>query len=146
MPRPYVSGVTFTGGQIVLTVQLEESLAGQPVEISGYATQNSGGFATFYETQTAGANPDGTVVVYVKGTPGKPFMIGEAVTVSLRAAKVWVTVLTPEGGISRGGTLMAAADGTTWNNVTQVGWAGDPPSPWSDGQAAADGDPKFPDS
>jgi hypothetical protein len=142
MPRPYVSGVTFKGGQIVLTVQLDEYLAGQPVEISGYATQNSGAFANFYGIQTVGANPDGTVVMYVKATPEKAFMAGEDVTVSLRAAKVWVTVLS---GISPEGGPEKAADGTAWNNVQDEVWAGQSSS-WNAGPAAAGGGgSNFPD-
>ena len=141
MPRPYVSAVTFIGGQVVLTVQLDEYLAGQPVEISGYATQNSGAFANFYSIQTAGKNPDGTVVMYVKATPEKAFMAGEDVTVSLREAKVWVTVLS---GASPGGTPAKATDGTTWNSVQEEVWAGRS-SAWDAVQAATGGgDSNFP--
>jgi hypothetical protein len=144
MPRPYVSAVTFKGGQIVLTVQLDEYLAGQPVEISGYATQNSGAFANFYSIASVGANPDGTVVRYVMATPKKAFMAGEAVTVSLRAAKVWTTVLT---GISPAGPPVTAADGTTWNNVTQeISVSGESWSSGSASQASEDADSNFPDS
>jgi hypothetical protein len=142
MPRPYVSAVTFISGQVVLTVQLDEYLAGQPVEISGYATQNSGAFANFYSIQTAGKNPDGTVVMYVKATPEKAFIAGEDVTVSLRAAKVWVTVLS---GISPAGTPAKATEGTTWNNVLEEVWAGRSSS-WDAGPGAAGGgDSSFPD-
>jgi hypothetical protein len=144
MPRPYVSAVTFIEKQIVLTIQLDEYLAGQPVEISGYATQNNGAFANFYAIQSVGANPDGTVVMYVKGTPQTPFMEGEPVTVTLRAAKVWVTVLTGDGEISPQSQPAKATDGTTWNNAIKEVWAsGGPSSSWSAGQA---GDSSFPGS
>ena len=147
MPRPYVSAVTLLGGQIVLTVQLDEDLAGQTVEISGYATQNSGGYATFYSNQSAEKNPDGTVVAYVKATPAQEFMTGEIVTVFLRAAKVWVTMLTKEGGWPPNPPPAKAADGTSWDVVTNVGWAsGGPSSSWRPGQAAAGGGgSNFPD-
>jgi len=93
MPRPFVTNVTFKGGEMVLTVELDKFLANKPVEISGYATQNSGGFATFYDIQSVGETPAGTVVMYVKATPATAFNIGDDVTVSLRASSVWVTVL-----------------------------------------------------
>ena len=141
MPRPYVSGVTLKGGQIVLTVQLDEYLAGQPVEISGYATQNSGAFANFYGIQTVGANPDGTVVMYVEATPEKAFIAGEDVTVSLRAAKVWVTVLS---GISPAGPPVKAVDGTVWNSVQEEVWAG-ASSSWNGGPATGGSGSSLPD-
>ncbi len=145
MPHPYVSTVTFKDGQIVLTVQLDEYLADQPVEVSGYATQNSGGFATFYAIQSAGANPDGTVVMYVRATPEKEFMTGEDVTVSLRAAKVWITVLTEDGEAAPHDQPGKAPDGTAWNHVKEVGWASAGPMPsWGAGRSSGGGDSTFP--
>jgi hypothetical protein len=130
MSRPYVTKVTFTGGEIVLTVLLDNFLANTPVEISGSATQNSGGFALFNDTQSVGANPDGTVIMYVKATPSVEFTEGDDVTVFLRAASVWVTVLGEEqveqtssisASVSRQeGTL--AQDGATWGNPKEVGY------------------------
>lgn len=152
MPHSYVTKVTLKDGQIVLTVEVDESLAGEPVEISGYATQNSGGFATFYDIQSAGENPDGTVVIYVKATPTKAFQDGEDVTVSLRAARVWVTVLTesqdgqPSPQYHPAPTQQgpAAGDGTSWSIIRAVGWA----SPVllstpGDGQPSAGSDSSF---
>jgi len=145
MPRPYVSAVTFLDDQIVLTVQLDEYLAGQSVEISGYATQNSGGYATFYGFQTAEKNPDGTVVTYVKAAPAQEFMEGDPVTVFLRAAKVWVTVLREEGWKPENHPTKPATDGTTWDTVAKVGWAASngQASSWSPDQALAGGEPSF---
>jgi hypothetical protein len=143
MARPYVSAVTVKGDQLVLTVQLENFMAGQPVEVSGYATQNSGAFAAVHDLQTVGANPDDSVVMYVMVTPGKDFMAGEPVTVSLRAVvvKEWITVV---AGAAPVNTPTKASDGTTWEDVTEVGWTlGGPSSPWSPGQAPADGDSNF---
>lgn len=143
MAHPYVSAVTIKGDQIVLTVKLDKFMAGQSVEVSGYATQNSGAFAAVHDMQTVGANPDDSVLMYVMVTPGKDFMAGEPVTVSLRAAvvKEWVTVV---AGVEPANKPTKATDGTTWENVTEVGWAiGDSSSPWSAGQATADGDSSF---
>lgn len=152
MPHPYVTKVTFKDGQIVLTVELDEYLAGESVEISGYATQNGGGFATFYDIQIANENPDGTVVMYVTAAPSEQFQSGEDITVAARASRVWVTVLTesPDGEVpppynpklpSDGTT---AQEGTTWNSVTAVGWAVPAPLPSSSAiQTSAGSDSSF---
>jgi hypothetical protein len=143
MARPYVSAVTFIGGEIVLTVLLDEDLAGQRVEISGYATQSSGAFVNFYDIQPVSASPDGSVVMYVKATPGAPFIFGDDVTVSLRASKLWFTVLTLEKGFTPRDPSAPAEDGTTWNNATAVGWAAGGPPSWSGSQAPAGGESNF---
>lgn len=127
MPHPYVTGVSFKDGQIVLTVELDNSMANESVEISGSATQNNGAYATFYDIQSVDENPAGKVVMFVKATPAIAFQNGDPVTCSLRASRVWVTVVAPDGQMSSSakgapaGT--AVPDGTTWNNVTAVGWA-----------------------
>jgi hypothetical protein len=153
MPHPYVTHVTFADGQIILTIELAKSMANESVEISGYATQNSGGFATFYDIQSPGENPDGTVIMYVSATPTKAFQNGEDVTASLRASRVWVTVLKesrdgqtsprydPESVGMQG---PGAKDGTSWSNIRAVGWAS--PSPVStagDPQASVGNDSPF---
>jgi|SRR5215472_10070043 len=127
MAYPYVTKVTFIGGKIVLTVELDEYLANESVEISGYATQNSGGFATFYDVQSVGENPDGTVVMFISATPSNQFNDGEPITVSLRAARVWVAVLAQSKDGQLGGPAPApvgtpAQDGTTWDSLKAVGW------------------------
>jgi hypothetical protein len=152
MPHPYVTRVTFTDDQIVLTVQLDLFPSGEFIEISGFATQNSGGFANFYDIQPVKKNPDGTVIMYVKATPTKAFENGEDVTVSLRAAIVWVTVLTEtqdeeieptdQSKPATGGATAQAV--TALNGVTAVGWASGGPVPsWGAGQASAGSDSSF---
>jgi hypothetical protein len=143
MGRPYVTGVTFNGGKIVLTVLLDTFLANKPVEISGFATQNSGGFATFYAIQSADENLDNTVLMYVTATPSVAFKQGEDVTVTLRASSVWVTVLgesqngeiQPLKGSEPGGEGTPVLDGATWTNLKSVGY----PAGWE----SAGNDPTF---
>ncbi len=152
MPHPYVTRVTFTGDEIVLTVQVDLFPVGEFVEISGFATQNSGGFATFYDIQPVKKNPDGTVLMYVRATPTKGFQNGEAVTVSLRAAIVWATVLTEsqdgqaqaqDQAASVPADTTAQAD-TAWDSVTAVEWASGGPLPSSSAsQASAGNDSSF---
>src|SRR5262245_40431134 len=64
MSLPYVTDVSFKDGKIVLSIQLEKELANESVEISGYATQSNGAFATFYDIQSARENPAGKVMMF----------------------------------------------------------------------------------
>jgi hypothetical protein len=93
MSHPYVTNVTVQDGQIVLTVQADEFEPDETIEISGNATQDSGGFASFYDIQPVTQNPDGNVVMHVRATPSQEFRKDRDVTVVLRAARVWATVL-----------------------------------------------------
>jgi len=98
MPHPYVTKVTLKDNQIVLTIQVDDYPTGEPLEISGHATQNGGAFAVFNDIRhVPGPNPDGTAYIYVTAPASQPFVKGHAVTVVLRAATVWATVL-EEGG------------------------------------------------
>jgi len=150
----WVTQVTFKDGQILLTVLIDEFLPDESVEISGYATQNSGGFANFYDIQPVTENPDGSVIMYVKATPSQPFKEGDDITVVLRAARVWVTVLkaqqdgqapqpyhypaTPAGP--------AAPEGAIWNGVRSVGSvSAGGLSTWPSSKTSAGGDSSFPD-
>ena len=138
MPDSYVTKVTFQDAHdaspayLVLTVQVNKYLVNKPVEISGFATQNSGGFAIFDDIQSVQENPDQpvqenpdeTVTIEVKATPSVNFNTGEDVTVSLRVATVWVTVLGEgqdgPGYVEPEGT--AAQGGETWGIVKEVGY------------------------
>jgi hypothetical protein len=140
MPNPYVTNVTFRNSQIVLTVRVDEFRPGESLEISGHATQNGAAFASFYDTQTVPKpNPDGTAYIYVKATPSEQFEKGHSITVVLRAAKVWVTVLgdsPPEQGAS-GLQAELAGEGSTWSYIKAV-W------PPDDDQASAGNEASFP--
>jgi hypothetical protein len=124
MSEPYVIRVTFKENQVLLTVQVDDFPSGALVEISGYATQEGGGFASFYGVQAVVKNPDDTAFIYAAATPTTPFKNGEAVTVVLRAARVWATVITEPGGpgTSKTGAVPdpPARDGTTWNVIKAV--------------------------
>lgn len=142
MAHPYVTKVTLKDGQIVLTVEFDANMADQSFEISGYATQNGGAFANFYDVQVPKEAEDGTVVAYVKAAPLQEFKNNENVTVVLRAARVWVTVLTQpkDGPMPPQGSAAPAEDGTTWNSIRAVGWVSPAGSPeWNAGQPSAGG-------
>ena len=138
MSLPYVTNVTFKDGQIVLTVRVDNYQPGESLEISGQATQNGAAFASFYDTQSVPErNPDGTAYIYVKATPSQEFEKGRNVTVVLRAAKVWVTVLgqsPPEQGTSA--HAESAGEGSTWSYIKAV-W------PPDDDQASAGSEASF---
>ena len=140
MSPPYVTGVTFKKSQIVLTVRVDNFQPGESLEISGQATQNGGAYAAFNETQSVPErNPDGTAYIYVTATPSQAFEEGRNVTVVLRAAKVWLTVLgesPPEQGVV--GHVDPAGDGSTWSYIHAM-W------PPDDDQASAGNEASFQD-
>jgi hypothetical protein len=132
MPHPYVTRVTVKANQIVLTIKVDEYPTGEPLEISGYATQNGGAFAVFNDIQAVPEpNPDDTAYMYLTALPSQDFKKGHAVTVVLRAARVWATVL-GEPQIGEGPSLEwpeLAEAGTAWNvikSVSTLGWSTDP--------------------
>src|SRR5262245_23970824 len=148
--RPYVTNVTLKKNQIVLTVRVDEFEPGEPLEISGHATQNGGAFAVFYDVQRVPEqNPDGTAYMYVKSPPSREFKTGHDVTVVLRAARVWATVLTePQDGQTPSKDKdELAEEGTTWNIIKAVASPDvGPSSVWNASQTSAGGDSSFPDT
>jgi hypothetical protein len=128
MSHPYVTKVTLLDGQIMLTLVFDKSMAGLSFELSGYATQNGGAFANFYDVKTPTAAPDKTVVAYIETAPLRPFKNGEDVTVVLRAARVWATVLrqpedAPPPGIAPHAWVGTPAPvGATWNDIRELAW------------------------
>jgi hypothetical protein len=129
MPDPssnsYVTDATFGGGKITLTVRVDNFSPGDYVEISGHATQSSGAFANYYSIEEV-PNPTNTVAVNtvtVTAVPVPPqrFIPWEDVTVVVRVAKIWVTVL---GGASQPGTPTrppaVTPPQTVWNVIRQV--------------------------
>ena len=145
MSEPWVTRVTIQGDELLLTVQVDEFVGNEPLEVSGSVTQHGGAIATVFDVQPVVKNPDGTATMYVKATPAQEFMEGDPVTVFLRAAKVWVTVLREEGWKPENQPTKPATDGTTWDTVAKVGWAASngQASSWSPDQALAGGEPSF---
>jgi hypothetical protein len=134
MSNPYVSNVAFINNQIVLTVEVDEYAPSETVEISGYATQIGGALAVFNAIQSVPKpNPDGRTLMYVTAPPKGNFKKGLAVTVVLRAARVWTTVLGEERAeqgppaqiphTQSTGDAGSAQEGTTWNVLEQVTYA-----------------------
>lgn len=153
MPNPYVTNVTFRNNLVVLTVEATEWTPGESLEISGQATQTGGAFAVFNDIQLVPEpNPDGKAYMWVTARPSVAFKKGHAVTVVLRAARVWTTVVQPQPdpGSSTGpaaklpppGGDDPAGDGTTWSVVSEVAYAV-PVSTGDAGQSSAGAESSF---
>ena len=125
----FVTKVTLQNDTITFSVGVYGFDAGEPVEISGYATQTNGAFANIYQIEQVPkmadppADPpaDPSVDVTVEPRSTVPFSQDEPVTVVIRAAKVWVTVLgstPPQEGL--GAETRSADASITWDNVQVV--------------------------
>jgi hypothetical protein len=126
MPETLVTSAEIDGkNHIVLSVNVDAFTPGEYVEVSGYATQTTpetqvnGGFATFSEIQEIEiTKPDNTAELEVKAKLTREFQQGLDVTVVVRVAKVWVTVLSEDKpGISP----QKAGQGWAWGQVKGVG-------------------------
>ena len=98
MSHPYVTNVTITGDQLTFQVQVDDFKPNSVIEISGQATQSGGAFAPISEIKTVPAQPNGDKgEYYVDVTATRmgeyPFRDDQDVTVFVRVARVWVTVL-----------------------------------------------------
>jgi len=104
--HPYVDKVSQNGDQIDLRVEVTDFKTTEGgIEISGQATQNSGAFASFSQivdlaTATVEKETDAAtgveywfVTVTADTVPPHKFMLDKDITVFVRVAKVWVTVL-----------------------------------------------------
>jgi hypothetical protein len=137
--NPYVTSAKFAGGQMTFKVLVDDFQSDEEeyVEISGYATQTGGAFANIYQIAAIPAKANNTgkkdyVEVTAKTGPKKHFRSDQEVTVSIRVAKVWITVL----GINPETTGLAAGervhpsqppnDGTTWDDAKEVSEMYDP--------------------
>ena len=117
----FVTKVTLQNDTITFSVGVYGFDAGEPVEISGYATQTNGAFANIYQIDQVPDMADPSVDVTVEPRSTVPFSQDEPVTVVIRAAKVWVTVLgstPPQEGL--GAETRSADASITWDNVQVV--------------------------
>ena len=121
--HPYVYSVSLDGNQLTLLVEVTNFQGTEgAIEVSGQASQVNGAFAnisSFVDIAHATANAKGELVATVTANadPAHPFTGGEDVTIFVRVAKVWITVLgAPEG-------VTSATASPTWNvlrAVTQI--------------------------
>ena len=128
--HPYVDSVSMAGNQIKLSVEVTDFMTtGGSVEISGQATQDGGGCANIYKLvdlskATEGDPGEWFVTVTADTVPPCHFRKDQPVTVFIRTARVWVSVLgvpTMAETLSLSGP--AADKDTTWDTkgpVTQV--------------------------
>ena len=133
--KSWVTSIELQNNQLTLTIQVAGFEAGESIELSGYATQSDGGFATFYEMKQVD-NPGAPLTVIAPLST--PFKVDDHVTVVLRAAKVWVTVLKkypPDGLQGAWASEHVAAAGA---------WGGPPMGAGSAGPSAGSGSPAGP--
>jgi hypothetical protein len=143
MPHPFVTTASVKNDLIEITVEFDYSDSGSYVEVSGSATQSGGAFANFYdiaETTPGLTGPTGafpTVSVSAHPLPPNKFRKDEDVTFVIRVAKVWLTVLGPQGSTSSSaeGPGVPADQGTMWNVLRRQSHLDDGEAP--DGGGAA---------
>ena len=117
----FVTKVTLQNDTITFSVGVYGFDAGEPVEISGYATQTNGAFVNIYQIKQVPDMADPAVDVTVDPQSGQQFSQDDEITVVIRAAKVWVTVLgstPPQEGL--GAETRSADASITWDNVQVV--------------------------
>jgi hypothetical protein len=139
MPNSYVTSAKITGGKIRLTVRVDdfkpEDDTAEYVEISGQATQTAGAFANFYDIQQVPATPNGPAdpgdppgtrhyEIYVTGAPIPHQFTDKDVTVVMRVAKVWLTVLGKKVGLTQE-MVGSDGEGMIWDNEPRVAEIGD---------------------
>lgn len=116
------------GTKITLDVHVSGFHPGQPVELSGYATQSNGNIATFYQIvqipqDSKGEDTFTLADVPINGTDG--FKPGNPITVVTRATDAWITTLFTD-----------QANPRTWNSDPKLyhsAWSTPPlstPTPW----------------
>ena len=141
----------------MLTVKIEGFAPGESIELSGYATQNGGAFAIFNGLQVVSApTPDNKITMYVTSISSQSFQKGIPVTVILRAARVWVSVLNESqtgqgqepgylGLTAPQGQYDPAGEGTTWNVLSAEAYPA-APSGGNAGQAGTGSEESFQDA
>ena len=145
MPNSYVTSAEIDGNNIVLSIDVGAFTPGEYVEISGYATQTAApetqvdtGFATFSEIQEIKAakpgKPGKTDELKVKAKLTKEFKKDLDITVAVRVAKVWVTVLSAVQVTPAVTQPPVAGQGSKWGWVKGVGG----PDEYSSGEGSAD--------
>ena len=118
MSHGFVTSATIDGRKMKFSVGVYGFEANEYVEIAGSATQSGGAFASIYEIAEVPAAGDPSIDVTIEPRSTNQFKEGEDITVVIRVAKVWVTVL---GGLEPGkGAATIPVDGTTWNHVKVV--------------------------
>ena len=121
--HPYVDSVSMNGDQINLSVEVTDFETNKGgIEISGQATQVGGALAIFSQVvdfaKDAAKEDDGYfVTVTANVVPPIRFKKDQDITVFVRVAKVWVTVL---GEHNTAVTAVGGTDAnpdTTWDRV-----------------------------
>jgi hypothetical protein len=128
--HPYVDSVSMNGDQITLKVEVTDFKTTEGgIEISGQATQVGGAFAAFSQivdiaTATTETDADGKELLFVTVTadtiPPYRFKKEQDITIFVRVAKAWVTVLGEHDAVV-GSEVGTDADATTmWDRLRKA--------------------------
>jgi hypothetical protein len=123
MPHPFVRSATIKDDSIEITVEFDPPDVGTYAEVSGTASQTGGAFANFYDIKEVIRDPaeqsglPPIIAVSAHPLPPNKFRKNEDVTFVIRVAKIWLTVLGPQGAQKPATTDpgVPADRGTTWN-------------------------------
>jgi hypothetical protein len=148
MPHSYVDSVTLTNNQLTLQVEVSDFRAsGGYVEVSGQASQVGGALAVIYQTvnvpqapapapaPAANGNGNGTgneaqeYFVEVTAAPvagSVAFQAGQDISVFVRVARVWLTVLGNDPAAAPVDNVAAPSPGVTWDLLRAVTEYGQP--------------------
>lgn len=138
--HPYVDSVAMNGDQITLKVEVTDFKTTQGgIEISGTATQTGGAVASFSQivdiaTAIAETGADGKQYLFASVTadtiPPYRFRKDQDITIFVRVAKVWVTVLGAHDQTAQPSETVQEADAaTTWDQVRKAAQLNG--EPWS---------------
>jgi Animal haem peroxidase len=137
MPNSAVSRIELNqDGTINLVIDVYGFKPGQPVEISGTATQENGAVASFHRVQQMPQN--GPVLVKgVSAVPGNNFARGFPVTIVARASEVWITTMAEDTALQS--RVVSTPLQAAWNENTAqwaVSWPGqETPADWDSDSA-----------
>ena len=124
MPHSAVTGITFNGDKITLSIKVPDWQEGLPIEISGHAIQGNEAVGTFYCVQPMTANgvievPDVAAVLPYHFQAGSQ----SPIMVVARATEAWVSTLEMSSGSPQGGnptyTLSEAHWAVSWPGQTE---------------------------
>jgi hypothetical protein len=155
MPHSYVDSVTLINNQLTLQVEVSDFRAsGGYVEVSGQASQVGGALAVIYQTvnvpqapapaPAANGNGNGTgneaqeYFVEVTAAPvagSAEFQAGQDISVFVRVARVWLTVLGNDPAPAPVGNVEASSPVATWDLLRAVTEYGDSKQPATAGQS-----------
>jgi hypothetical protein len=126
MPHPYVDSVTLTNNKITFRVEVSDfGPSGGYVEVSGQASQVGGALAIIFQTVAVPGAPNGDgddekayfVNVTATTVGPNPFRKDQNVSVFVRVARAWLTVLGKDPAPGLAPDTQPISPGMAWDLV-----------------------------